>query len=73
MLKSYINSFNLKAFMRKRNRVVLFLLMPIMVFMWLIGWSLYCIGSREDAKPRKASNQNELTFTMQMPEKKYAT
>jgi hypothetical protein len=73
MLKSYINSFNLTACMRKRNRVVLFLLMPIMVFMWLIGWSLYCIGSREDAKPRKKSNQNELTFTVQMPEEKYAT
>jgi len=73
MLKSYINSFNLTAFMRKRNRVVLFLLMPIIVFMWLIGWSLYCLGSREDAKPRKASNQNELTFAVQMPEEKYAT
>ena len=73
MLKSYINSFNLTAFMRKRNRVVLFLLMPIVVFMWLIGWSLYYIGSREDAQPRKASDQNELTFNVQIPEEKYAT
>jgi hypothetical protein len=73
MLKSYISSFNLTAFMRKRNRVVLFLMLPIVVFMWFIGWSLYCIGSRADAKPRKASDQNELTFTVQMPEEKYAT
>jgi hypothetical protein len=47
--------------------------MPIIVFMWLIGWSLYCIGSGEDAKPRKTSNQNELAFTVQIPEEKYAT
>jgi hypothetical protein len=73
MLKRYIDSFNLTAFMRKRNRVALFLLMPTVVFMWFIGWSLYWIGSREDAKPRKTSDQNELTFTVQMPEEKYAT
>jgi hypothetical protein len=48
-------------------------MLPIVVFMWFIGWSLYCIGSRADAKPRKASDQNELTFTVQMPEEKYAT
>ena len=74
MLKSYINSFNLKAFMHKRNRAVQFLLMPIItVLMWLIGWSLYYIGSREDAKPRKTSNQNKLTFAVQISEEKYAT
>jgi hypothetical protein len=73
MLKSYINSFNLTAFMRKRNRVAMFLLMPIIVFMWSIGWSLYWIDSREDAKPRKTSSQNELSFTMQVSEEKYAT
>jgi hypothetical protein len=73
MLKSYINSFNLAASMRKRNRVVLFLLMPIVFFMWFIGWSLYWIGSREDAKSRKTSGQNELTFTVQIPAEKYAT
>jgi len=48
-------------------------MLPIVIFMWLIGWSLYCIGSREDAKPRKTSNQNELTFTVPIPEEKYAT
>jgi hypothetical protein len=47
--------------------------MPIVVFMWFIGWSLYCIGSREDAKLGKTSDQNELTFTVQVLEEKYAT
>ena len=59
--------------MRKRNRVVLFLLIPIVVFIWFIGWSLYWIGSRENAEPRKPSSQNELAFAVQMPEEKYAT
>jgi len=59
--------------MRKRNRVTLFLLIPIVVFIWFIGWSLYWIGSREDAKPRKMPEQNELAFAVQMPEEKYAT
>jgi len=48
-------------------------MLPIVVFLWFIGWSLYWIGSREDAKPRKMPDQNELTFTVQMPEEKYAT
>ena len=73
MLKSHINSFNLTAFMRKRNRVIMFLLMPIVVFIWFIGWSLYWIGSKEHAKPRKIPDQNELTFAVQMSEEKYAT
>jgi hypothetical protein len=47
--------------------------MPIVFFMWFIGWSLYWIGSREDAKSRKTSGQNELTFTVQIPAEKYAT
>jgi hypothetical protein len=48
-------------------------MLPIIIFIWFIGWSLYWIGSRENAKPRKTSDQNELTFTLQMPEEKYAS
>ncbi|UCF44804.1 MAG: hypothetical protein JSW44_03265 [Candidatus Bathyarchaeota archaeon] len=59
--------------MHKRNRAALFLLIPIVIFMWFIGWCLYWIGSREDAIPRKMSDLNELTFTVQIPEEKYAT
>jgi len=59
--------------MRKRNRLVLLLMLPIVVFILFIGWSLYWIGSRENDKPRKASEQNELTFAVEMPEEKYAT
>jgi hypothetical protein len=54
MLKSYINSFSPTTLMRKRNKVTLFLMLPIAIFIWFVGWSLYWIGSREKAvKPRK--------------------
>jgi hypothetical protein len=58
--------------MRKRNRAALLLILPIAVFTWFIGWSLYLIGFRgKVAKPRKMP-ENGLTFTVLMPEKKYA-
>jgi hypothetical protein len=60
--------------MRKRNRIVLFLLLPLVVFIGFIGWSLCWIGSRgKMAKPMKMSDQNELTFNVQIAEEKYAT
>jgi hypothetical protein len=33
-----------------RNRAVSFLLMPIAVFIWFIGWSLCWIGIKKEAK-----------------------
>ncbi len=59
--------------MRKRNRVILFLVMPLAVFFWVIGWSLYWISSNKKlAKPGKRDSSKELTFTVVMPEQKYA-
>ena len=29
-----------------RNRVVVILVLPIVIFLWLIGWSLFWIGSQ---------------------------
>ncbi|MEM2108012.1 MAG: hypothetical protein QXL10_01860 [Candidatus Bathyarchaeia archaeon] len=55
-----------------KQYIIVFLMLPIVVFLWFIGWSLYWIGSGEDAKPRKMLDQNGLTFTVQMPEEKYA-
>jgi hypothetical protein len=61
--------------MRKRNRIVLFLVLPLVVFMWFIGWSLDWISSREAAQPKKTQdqNENEPPLIALMPEKKYAT
>ena len=32
----------------RRNRLVTILLLPVLVVAWLIGWSLYWVGSRKD-------------------------
>lgn len=37
---------------RKRNKAVIFLLLPAIIFLWIIGWSLYWIGHQKE--PRKA-------------------
>ena len=58
--------------MRKRNRAALLLVLPIAVFFWFIGWSLYWIGSMEKATRPGKIPVNGLTFTVPMPEQKYA-
>jgi hypothetical protein len=35
-----------------RNRMILITFLPIVVFLWLIGWSLFWIGSK--TRPGKA-------------------
>ena len=58
---------------RKRNRTVLLLTFPIVVFAWFIGWSLYWIGYQEKAvKPKKTSDNEELTTAVTIPEIEYA-
>jgi hypothetical protein len=48
-------------------------MLPIVIFIWFVGWSLYWIGSRgKVVKPRKIIDRKELTFTVLIPEKKYA-
>ncbi len=59
--------------MPKRNRAALLLVLPIAVFIWFIGWSLNWIGSKEHAAPPSAKPHDGVTFTVLMPEQKYAT
>jgi flagellar basal body-associated protein FliL len=57
----------------KRNKIALLLTFPIVVFSWVIGWSLYWIGRKEKAvKPKKMSVNEELTTTVTIPEMAYA-
>jgi hypothetical protein len=44
--------------------------MPIGVFLWLIGWSLYWIGyTKESRRPKtEQTNQTWLTFIESAPE-----
>lgn len=63
-----------KPITHKRNKAVQFLLLPEVVFMWIVGWSLYWTGSKKgQIKPRKSVSVGELVLTVRMPEKKIAT
>jgi hypothetical protein len=36
--------------MRRHNRATMLLLLPLIIAVWLIGWSLYWIGSARERK-----------------------
>jgi hypothetical protein len=57
----------------KRNMITLFLLLPLAIFSWFIGWSLYWTGARKQQEYQPEHKQTELTFTVITPEQKYAT
>jgi hypothetical protein len=37
----------------KRNKIVTVLLLPALAMIWLVGWSLYWIGSKQVGNPKK--------------------
>jgi hypothetical protein len=39
---------------RKRNKLVTLLLLPALAMIWVVGWSLYWIGSRQAKNPKKS-------------------
>jgi len=48
-------------------------MLPIVVFLWLIGWSLYWTGRKKQVVPKeKMSDRKELTFTLLTPEQQYS-
>jgi hypothetical protein len=46
---------------------------PLLVFIWLVGLSLYWLGSKKAVSFKKTLDRNELPLIVLMPEKKYAT
>jgi hypothetical protein len=48
---------------RKRRRALTLVLLPVIVFIWFVGWSLYWIGSQRKT-PEKESVPKEYNFTM---------
>jgi len=48
--------------MPHRNKAVVFLVMPLAVFIWLIGWVMFYFGSRQEISSSRAIKQAELTF-----------
>ena len=59
--------------MQIRNRLILFLALPVVVFLWFFGWSLYWIGSAKyNAKFAERKSQEDLAFEVLTPEQQYA-
>ncbi|MGB9841170.1 MAG: hypothetical protein ACPLKZ_00420 [Candidatus Bathyarchaeales archaeon] len=45
---------------RKRSRAVILLLLPAVIFLWIVGWGLYWIGhQREERAQKQHSSQKE--------------
>jgi len=60
-----------KKIRRKRSKLLL-LALPIIVFIFFMGWSMYWIGDqkRPKAKTRKAAKDDGVTFLPVVPEEK---
>jgi len=59
--------------MRIRNILTLLISIPIVVFFWFVGWSLYWIGSvKLTTNLVEREHNEELTFEVIMPEQQYA-
>jgi len=59
--------------MRRQNRFTSFLATPLVVLLWVFGWTLYWIGSDSKlVKLKKRSDNIGLGFRVLMPEQKYA-
>ena len=47
---------------RKRNKAIIVLLLPVIIFLWIVGWSLYCIGHQKEpqkAKPPSSTKEED--------------
>jgi flagellar basal body-associated protein FliL len=49
--------------MRVRNRAVILILMPITIFLWLIGWALFWTGSKNQPPTPKPTTETHATIT----------
>lgn len=44
---------------RKRNKAIIVLLLPAIIFLWIIGWSLYWIGHQKEPRQAQPSSPKE--------------
>jgi flagellar basal body-associated protein FliL len=45
--------------MRRRKRAVIAVLLPVVIFLWIVGWSLYWMSlqkTREKAEPARSKD-----------------
>ena len=40
----------------KRNKAVIVLLLPAIIFLWIVGWSLYWIGHQKETRKAQPSS-----------------
>jgi ATP-dependent Zn protease len=66
---------NLTQKPRRQNRALTVLLMPVLVFLWLIGWSFHWIGRRNQkgkSQKKTQEKQDDLTLNLIVSEQQYA-
>jgi hypothetical protein len=39
----------------KRNRAVIALLLPVIIFLWIVGWGLFWIGYQKESRKNQSS------------------
>jgi hypothetical protein len=44
-----------------RRRVITILAFPILAYIFLIGWALYCTGSKKASLPQKTAKKSTIT------------
>jgi flagellar basal body-associated protein FliL len=49
--------------MRVRNRAIILILLPVTIFLWLIGWTLFWTGTKNKHRKPKPVQQANTTIT----------
>lgn len=42
-----------------RNRVVVIVLLPVIILLWIIGWSLFWIGSQNKSQKKQTTTERD--------------
>jgi flagellar basal body-associated protein FliL len=55
--------------MHKRKSLAVLLAIPVVVFLWIIGWGLYWVGSKTTkVEPRNSPGRREFSIAVLTPE-----
>ena len=76
MMLSDIMPFCTLRLMPRRSKILSFMVLPIAILLWCIGWSLIWIGSKKEPakiKPFDLRKQLEPTFIVSTLEQQVAT
>jgi hypothetical protein len=65
-----------KKMMPHNSRAVIFLMLPIVIFIWFIGWTLTYfgltyLGAKQKSGKAKVSEKREIAFAIIAPEQEY--